>query len=64
MVVWRPSVLSRPGLQDSGEGVPASWRPGLGLFTEIRAHQPVSIHCVCSNEEKWSSTVYSGSVCR
>jgi len=43
MMVPRISVVSRRGIRDSGAGVSASWKPGLGLFTEIRAHQPLSI---------------------
>ena len=39
----RISVVSRPGIPDSGEGVVASCGSGVGLVTEIRAQKSLSI---------------------
>jgi hypothetical protein len=44
MVVPCVSVVSRPGIVDHGEGVCVWCGPGMGLFMEIRAHEPLSEH--------------------
>ena len=64
MVVPRISVVSRPGIRDSGEGVSALWRPGVGPF-HGNSSAPTSFDPLRLFESgEIVSTVYSGSVWR
>ena len=52
MVVRCFSVVLRSGIRDSDEGVSASWRPVMGLFTEIRCTIPFDPFLVFESDQK------------